>query len=122
MSFVTTASDSSPLSAWHSAATSAVLPPPTGPPMPILSGPLGPAGSGAWVWAVIRSSRCKEGRLRSVVQFGQDVSQGVAVGGQPGGLVRGGRGPARDRRIGDDRFGGPPSRRGDRRDAQRVEA
>ena len=42
MSLVTTASRSSPASARHSAATSAVLPEPTGPPMPIRSarGPL----------------------------------------------------------------------------------
>ncbi len=37
MSLVTTARFSSPASAWHSAATRAVLPEPTGPPMPIRS-------------------------------------------------------------------------------------
>src|SRR3954470_20454410 len=108
MSLVTTASESSPLSARHSAATSAVLPPPTGPPMPILSGPPGPAGSGAWVWAVIRSSRCKEGRLRSVVQFGQDVGKGVAVGGQQCGVIGRGGGQAVGGRRGDHRFGVAP--------------
>ena len=39
------------------------------------------------MWADIRSSRCKEGRLRSVVQFGQDVCEGVAVGRQECGVV-----------------------------------
>src|SRR3954469_20048476 len=112
MSLVTTASESWPLSARHSAATSAVLPPPTGPPMPILSGPPGPAGSGAWVCALIRSSRCKEGRLRSVGQFGQDVGQGVAVGGQPVGVAGPGGGAAGRRRTGHDRLGGPAGRGG----------
>jgi len=51
MSFVTTVIDISPASNRHSAATSAVLPLPTGPPMPMRSGRSpGPPAAGTWSW------------------------------------------------------------------------
>src|SRR5215210_3354311 len=112
MSLVTTASDIVSRRVRQSAATSAVLPPPTGPPMPMRTARPGAAGSGAWTCAVSRSSRCKEGRLRYAVELGQDVGQGAALGRQQRrvvggdgdrGQVRGGRGD----RVGESCQGGP---------------
>src|SRR5436309_13246357 len=65
MSLVTTASASSSPRLRHSAATRAVLPLPTGPPMPIRNGR---ARSFGWL-------RRKETDLRDGVLFGPDVEQ-----------------------------------------------
>src|ERR1700733_369578 len=79
MSLVTTARLISSRSARQSAATSAVLPLPTGPPMPIRSARPARGGTGCscvpcscapepWSW-----SRLKESHLRSDVRFGQQI-------------------------------------------------
>src|SRR4051794_31559289 len=121
MSLVTTASDISPRSVRHSAATRAVLPPPTGPPMPIRTARPGAAGSGVWAWAVMRSSRCKEGRLRCAVQFGQDVGQRAALGREQRRVARG-DGRRRERGgVGGHGVGRPGDADGDGGDPQRVE-
>src|SRR3954447_12704537 len=119
MSLVTTASDIVSRRVRQSAATSAVLPPPTGPPMPMRTARPGAAGSGAWTCAVSRSSRCKEGGLRCAVELGQDVGQGAALGRQRGRVVGGdgARGPVR--RIGGDRVGEARQGGPGRGDAQR---
>ena len=61
MSLVSTASDSSSRSCLHSAATSAVLPEPTGPPMPMRSGSPGVAlalgAIGVTVWLAVEEMR-----------------------------------------------------------------
>src|SRR5689334_14990430 len=90
MSLVTTASDMRSRRVRQSAATRAVLPPPTGPPIPMRTARPGAAGKGAWTWAVSRSSRCKEGRLRCVVELGQDVGQRAALGREQPGFAGGG--------------------------------
>src|SRR3984885_7384026 len=81
MSLVTTARLISSRSDRQSAATSAVLPLPTGPPMPIRSARPARGGTGCscvpcscapepWSWSW---SRLKESHLRSNVRFGQQV-------------------------------------------------
>src|SRR3954471_987294 len=122
MSLGNTASESRSPSVRHRPATSAVLPPPTGPPIPILSAPPGAALSGGWTWAprgaaLSRSSRRKEGRLRSVVKLGEHVGQRAAVDGQQVGVVgaegghRGADGPVGHRLA---RPPAPPPPRGGR--------
>src|SRR3954471_24886351 len=88
MSFVTTASSSSPPRVRQSAATSAVLPDPTGPPMPTRNGPPrrcpppprcscgSPPGTSC---GSTRGSGRKEPLLPGGVTLGQQVEQGVRV-------------------------------------------
>src|SRR5215207_9556566 len=82
MSLVTTAIAKSAASARHRAATSAVLPEPTGPPMPMRT-----ARRWAWVSGACRSSCTwisgrKETHLPGGVIFGVDVELGSGAGGQ----------------------------------------
>src|SRR2546421_12302301 len=103
MSLVTTARRSSAPSARHSAATSAVLPDPTGPPIPMRRArvPESSAGCGSTSgcgWVCVLSGR-KETHLPGGVDLGGDVGQRCAVRGQVGrGPVGGARG--RDRLAG----------------------
>src|SRR6266545_3857734 len=107
MSLVTTAMVSSPASTRHSAATSAVLPLPTGPPMPSRKA-RGPAvararsrAAGAvrttWTWWSWLGSlgwpmlRSKETYLRGSVGLGVHVEKGRGRGGQLSSRGRGGR-------------------------------
>src|SRR5215470_10217543 len=87
MSLVTTAIRSCPDIRRHSAATSAVLPEPTGPPIPTRNArvpllppdgrePLPSGGCESWC------SRCKETHLPAGVNLGADVEQGGRGGGQ----------------------------------------
>src|ERR1700689_461782 len=88
MSLVTTARLTSSLSDRQSAATSAVLPLPTGPPIPIRSARPARGGTGCscvpcscapepWSW-----SRLKESHLRSDVRFGQQIEGRSGRAGQ----------------------------------------
>src|SRR6476469_6998405 len=116
MSLVTTASSTSWPSARHNAATSAVLPLPTGPPIPIRSGrsPPGRPGcgsgsgtvgskligwtwSGSWLWSADKETHLFP--VVAVVLLGQEVEPRRGGRGQVGGVeVRGGRGRRGDRR------------------------
>src|ERR1700710_772840 len=108
MSLVTTASRSSAPSARQSAATSAVLPDPTGPPIPMRNA-RGPVASGAcgstpgsgWLCGTSSTScacgedgscgccsGCKETHLPGCVELGADVEQGGT--GRRQGVDRGG--------------------------------
>src|SRR5690349_5401101 len=102
MSFVTTASDRSWARAWQSAATSAVFPEPTGPPMPIRSGravsgraACGSSSGCGWVCggSSVPCGRSWSGRkethLPGGVVLGTDVEQRSAVRGQVVGLAVG---------------------------------
>src|SRR6478736_10181056 len=62
MSLVTTPTECAGCSARHRAITSAVLPEPTGPPMPTRSGPLRARGW-TWLWPRPSGSGCKETHL-----------------------------------------------------------
>src|SRR3954454_1063272 len=94
MSFVTTASRSWSPSVRQSAATRAVLPEPTGPPMPtrsartpVTSGSCGSTPGSGWVCGTSSgpcecSSGCKETHLPGGVELGADVEQRGALGRQ----------------------------------------
>src|SRR5690349_13393087 len=97
MSLVTTATRRSWARARHRAATSAVLPEPTGPPMPTRTarGASGRAwwGSSCGCGCVCSTSAGKESYLPCGVVLGGDVEQrrrrGRQVGGGPAGVGRG---------------------------------
>src|SRR5579875_325276 len=103
MSFVTTARSTSPRRFRQSPATSAVLPLPTGPPMPIRRARPSRAGIGwpgewwSWSW-----SGLKQTHLRSDVCFGQQVQGRSGRTGQVTQRARraGGRARGRDVDVG----------------------
>src|SRR3954447_571930 len=97
MSLVSTASDSSARSCLHSAATSAVLPDPTGPPTPMRSGSPGSLwrlGRSVCTWGSPAESaerKCggmaclsgdEQGALALAVPLGQHVEQRIGQVGQ----------------------------------------
>src|SRR3954466_4875251 len=88
MSLVTTARSYSAPSVRHSAAASAVLPEPTGPPRPTRSGPPCRCGARASVWSRLESFRLwsggKEPVLPCGVQLGEQVEERVGGRRQPG--------------------------------------
>ncbi|CKQ13041.1 Uncharacterised protein [Mycobacterium tuberculosis] len=99
MSLVSTASDSSPRNCRHSAATSAVLPEPTGPPTPMRSGSpglrtrLGRAGTVCeWGWECVAMpylSGNEQGTHALVMPLGERVQQRIRQVCQSGcGLLR----------------------------------
>src|SRR3954451_23019829 len=102
MSLVTTPRDSRSPSARHSAATSAVLPEPTGPPMPTRSGPASRVrcACGSWLWSPLinsppgQGSRREQGHLAAALPLGEQIEERIAVVRQlrPGTGGRAGRG------------------------------